>query len=689
MAFGIFRQYQRVALAAVAIMAMLAFFVLPPFLQMGSGGGGGADPLVVSWRGGGLRESDVQRAVFQRRVMNQFIAETLAASGQDPSRMRLLDDEKDVVDTLLLAREADANGVEVSNDAINRALAEWTGDMVRPEQFEQISAGIAGRTGMGQEQVFEAIRTVLKARRLESLLVGGLGYEGVPPGWKWDYFRRLEQAATIEAVPVVVESLVSEVREPSETELRALYERHRNDLPQARSTDPGFRKPHRARWEYLLAKAGAFEDESAKEITDERISAFYEERKDSLYRVKETADEPKADAADPGGDAGPQPQPDAKDGSAAARAAVRTVAFRQPADASATPAAEDSGPAAGAAAEANAAPGTQPQAEPAPADTEHEPLEKVKDDIRARLTREAAAARVTAIFDAVKADVDKYGQAYALWQVADEGSGPAPRPPDVAVIAEKQGLESGRSELLSAQEAFAAGGIGGSFELMMSAELGMRQRRWVDMIFGRGVPLHEAVTSRDVAGNRYVSWKVEDQPEFTPSFTTVRDEVRRAWKIIEGRPRARKRSEDLAAAAARAGGALADLPERGGAEVVKAGPFTWLTRGTAPFGSAPELSQPDGISMPGEAFMEAVFGLEPGGTAVAFNEPQTVCYCIRLVALEPDASELENQFLTGSSDPRRLAAVADEDTRGVYERWLESLEDRYDVEWKREPRFTE
>ena len=34
--FEFFRKYQRSLLVFVAIFAMLAFFVLPPFLQMGS-----------------------------------------------------------------------------------------------------------------------------------------------------------------------------------------------------------------------------------------------------------------------------------------------------------------------------------------------------------------------------------------------------------------------------------------------------------------------------------------------------------------------------------------------------------------------------------------------------------------------------------------------------------------------------
>ena len=221
--FGIFRQYEKTALAGLAIMAMLAFFVLPPILQMGAGAGG-SDPLVVAWTGGGLRESGLQRAVIMRKVMNQFLVETMAAAGQDPSRMRLTDDEKDVVDTLLLAKEAEANGIVVSNTAINQFLSEWTNDLVRPDQFDEIVSRIGGRMGILQQDVFEALRTVLMARRMETLLLGGVGFEGTTPGMRWDYYRRLEQGATIEAVPVVVETFIDKLPEPSEATLRSFYD---------------------------------------------------------------------------------------------------------------------------------------------------------------------------------------------------------------------------------------------------------------------------------------------------------------------------------------------------------------------------------------------------------------------------------------------------------------------------------
>ena len=722
--FGVFRQYEKAALAALAIMAMLAFFVLPPILQMGGGGSGGPDPMVVSWTGGGLRESGVERAVIMRKVMNQFLVATMTASGQDPSRMRLADDEKDVVDTLLLAREAEANGIVISNSAINQFLAEWTNDLVPPKDFDAIVNGIGGRMGISQEDVFEALRTVLMARRMETLLLGGVGFEAAPPGLRWDYYRRLEQGATIEAIPVVAETFVDQLPEPAEPVLRAFFDAHRDELPAARSPAPGFRQPHRARYDYLVAKAGGFRDEEQKKITAEQITAFYEDRKAALFRVKpaETqelgaapSESETMKAAEAENDATklPAESPAAatedkpvaapagvNDGSHVTRVAARQVAFRQPQAATT----EAPKPATGEAVTEAAAPAapnpvasgsatpaaTAPATADAPAQqAEFEPLDKVRDDIVKRLTDEAVDKRISAIFDAVKTDIAKYGESLALWQVAGDGAGPAPAPPDVKKIAAAQGLEGGTSDLLNATQAVAAGGIGGSFELAASRELGMRQQRWIDTIFGGGAQMLQAVTSRDIDGNRYVSWKTEDQPEFTPSFQSAREDVLRAWRIVEARPLARKAAEELVAEAKEGTTLEAVAASRGGLEVEKVGPFNWLTRGTAPFGSAPELSQPDGLSMPGEELMQAVFALEPGESTVAFNEPQTVCYAIRLGSFEPDEAQLKELFIAAAKDPRRLAAVAEDDTRQVYDRWLESIEKKHAVSWKREPRGPE
>jgi len=709
--FDIFRKYQRSLLVAVAILAMLAFFVLPPFLQMGGDTAGG-DPVAARWSGGEIREGQLERSVAMRSVVNRFLVEAAAAAGRDPSRLPLFPEaEEAVVRTVLVNEEARRNGLVVSDSAINDFLAQWTNNLVRPEQLAEIIGSLRlGPTGVSQHDLFEALRAELTARNM--LFMFQTGFSGDPPGWRWDYYKRLEQKAGVEVVPVPVESVAADVPAPSDATLRAFFDKYKDDLPDPRSAAPGFRRPRRAKYEYFTAKREAFEVEAAKEVTDAEIAAFYEKNKATMFRAVDEAKKPAAEAtpkadapaadtskpAEPTKDAKPVKPADDKQGASGSRTTARTVAFRQPAPAtpSAKPAA-DAKPAGDAkpAADSKPAAEAKPAADAKPADSEQEassetaldfePLEKVKDKIREQLAREKATARIDAVFSAIAGDIGRYAEDLALWKARGTGKA-APAPPDIDLIAKKQGLEAGRSELVTAEEALGAGGIGQSFEFVPDpgSRFGIRQQNWLDSIFGQNTMPLRPVTSRDVGGNRYLSWKTEDEAEYTPTFDAARDDVEFAWRIVEGRDLAKKKAEELAARARAENASFEAL--LGGATNVKAtkvAPFTWLTVGAS---GQPTLSQPEGVQMPGEEFMTAVFGLEPGQAGVAFNEPRTVCYAIRLDSLDPPAADLRTKFVEDRSDPRRIGAVAQTEFSRSFGDWLTSLEKRYGLAWTRQPR---
>lgn len=740
--FNVFRRYQKAALAGLAIMAMLAFFVLPPLLQMGGAGGGPDDRVVVRWNGGSLKESDLERVTRVRRALNQFLmALRVAATGDQRMQSPLRDDEKGVVDTMLMAREAEANGIVVSDVVVNDFLGLWTGDRVTPDEMQGLIADLRTRAGVTESDLFDALRDVILGERLQALFLRGAGFMSTPPGWRWDAFRKLEQSATVEVVPVVVESLASDVPAPSTAALEKLYAQYANDLPRARSTTPGFREPARARYDALVAPADLFVAEAEAAVTDAEIEKFYEENKEAMFqKVAEPPTEEKpaedqgatsddvgpasgptgdaekeeakpADAVTPASDAEPAAQPeeagkaDDDEGAANRRSVLRQVAFQKE---DAEPATPEAGTPATAGSDSTAAdqavaepattaekpadpvaePATKPAEEnPADGDTakepiEFEPLDKVKDDIKKRLAQQAANKKISEIFGAVTAKIAKYSDDLELALGLGEK---VPQAPDIAKIAAEHGLEAVRSEFVTPAEAAASEGVGRSFQLAFSERFGVQQQRWADLVLAPMAPRFRPVTTRDMAGVQYLSWKTEDRPEFTPPFAEIKAEVERVWKLLEARPLAEKRAQEIADAAK--GKTLADaITGREGLAATNVGPFTWLTRGTAPFGSAPVLSNPERVDMAGRAFMETVFALEPDETAVAFNEPETVCYAIRLVAFEPDDATLQGRFRDATADPRRLAGLAEDETREVYERWLADIERRSGVTWQRSPR---
>ncbi len=228
--FNLFRRYQKSALAALAIMAMLAFFILPPLLQMNAGGGSVANPVVVRWKGGTLREQDLDRAVLARRALNQF----------------------------LMVLRAEAEGVVVSDQTVNNFLQQWTQNRITPGQIGSLIGQLRERVGFTEQTLFDAIRRLILASETRSLVEDGVSFPTRPPGWRWDAFCKLERAATVEVVPVVAEQLSGRVAEPKPGDLEGLFERYKDDLPRARSATPGFREPARIRYDALVAPADLF-----------------------------------------------------------------------------------------------------------------------------------------------------------------------------------------------------------------------------------------------------------------------------------------------------------------------------------------------------------------------------------------------------------------------------------------------
>jgi len=742
-------------LVAVAVLAMLAFFVLPPFLQMGAGSSS-ADPIVVSWKGGAVREDQLERAVALRTLANRFLMQAAATAGRDPSRLPAFPEgEELIVREMLLAKEAEKIGLTVSNTAINEFIAAWTNNMVRQDQLDGIIAGLRyGRTPVLAADLFESLRTALVARN--TLLLFQTGFSGDPPGWRWDFYKRLEQSATIKAFPVEVENLATSIEAPSESELRAYFEKFKNNLPSARSPNPGFKEPHRVRYTSLMADQKEFEDEAEKTITEKDVKEFYETNKESRFRqsppdaplTQESAPSPTDDKSEvkAGKESGEgktlkdspeapsQPEQSAKENapkdssekkskesrgqekdasqpldsessSTNHRTRVIPVTFQvkeetEGTDSSAKDASQqpEKAPVTGAAIPDSVEPppadnpaATKENKEPADSsepEMTFQPLEEVAEQIRQEISRQRATETIDAIFSALAADVNAYAEDRALWIARGKDGDKEPTPPDAMKIAEKQSLVAVESDWLTVNEAADSGGIGSSFEFVPdpSSRFGIRQQRWLEVMFGDGTIPLRPVTSRDAEGNRYFSWKQDDQEERVPAFEEARDNVEKAWRIVEARPLALEQATSLVAKMNEKG-FVESLSKAELEKVQDIGPFTWLTQGAAGVNAAPVLSSPQGLAMPGNAMMQKVFATTEVKSVAVFNEPKTICYVIGVLAFQPPENELQNRFEGILGDQRRLSMVAQTAFAEVFMDWIAGLEKDLELTWNRDPRL--
>jgi hypothetical protein len=308
--FTVFRRNQKVLLAITGILAMIAFVFLGTCVQSPGPVQAYENPTVVSWKYGDITEGEMADRIAMRRVLNHFLLSARSAARIPVNQNETVfpETEDSVVRSMVLARRGRELGLVISDEMVNRVLAQLTNNSVPPAELEQIIANLRtdARQRMTPKQIFDALREEMLARHVAMLFLDGLGAEGqvgMPaldtPAQRWDHFRRLERQATVQVLPVPVAEFTEEVKKPNEEDLRALFEKYKDRFPSPNSPEPGFRQPYRARFEYLKADSEELVTVEMKTISPDEVREYYEKNKDIQFRkTKLTPIEDSAEKAD-------------------------------------------------------------------------------------------------------------------------------------------------------------------------------------------------------------------------------------------------------------------------------------------------------------------------------------------------------------------------------------------------------
>ena len=338
----------------------------------------------------------------------------------------------------------------------------------------------------------------------------------------------------------------------------------------------------------------------------------------------------------------------------------------------------------------------------APQLPEYYSFEEVKSQIQAKL----APDKIEQIFRPLENQMAIYHDAHVRYIQSQDASGKAtvaePSRPDFAKLAADAGIEAKTTRLMSQLQA-------------RDLDIGSSTISWS----GQSVPflsyaydslaMLRAARSQDMEGNYYLFWKTDQTDQRTPELSDpgVREMVVDAWKRIEARDKAMQAAERLAETARAKKAPLAESLA-GEKEIVvrTTEPFTWIDRTSvslALYGyGAPRLSTvqlasrsapavdeaedqapPEAETVPlvGNDFMQTVALLEPGEVGVAWNEPKTVVYVIRVLETSPPTDDLRQMFLV-SANPQQINVVAQLDRWFAYQDWLKGLETMAGLEWQ-------
>jgi len=321
---------------------------------------------------------------------------------------------------------------------------------------------------------------------------------------------------------------------------------------------------------------------------------------------------------------------------------------------------------------------------PAP---QYVPLEKVRDEIRRRLARAKAPEQMQKLLNDLQAAIARYREDLIRHKVEEDlqkGQAlPPPEKPDLRKLADEHGLVYENPGMVSALAA----------QQLDIGKSTVGEASFVTVLFER-LPTHRPAISQDHENNLYLFWKLEEVDERVPELDEpeVRERVVRAWKMVQARTLAEQEAERLAAKAREAGQALrAVFPDRAeAAEIVESDPFSWLTYGgihpLMAQGRPPRISEVRGVTMPGDDFMQAVFGLDVGGVGVAPNAPKSEYYVVRLIESNPAPEALWAMFVSEHYFVYMGAAIADQGS--LYEAWLDGIKSAsgfaWDPQWQRQ-----
>ena len=300
--------------------------------------------VLAEWSGGELKEQDVsflRRKHFAgQRLMEEVYKYALEQNGGNPFRVgvepipsivrrgenpspKQMDEE--VMFRYLMAKRAEDEGFIVDETMVMDFLAQFSGDAgISKNILKELNK--RANPNLPLTPVIRHLQQELLWLQMVSMANGGRAFtsasrEGVAainPTEAVELFARTNRIIECKVIPLSVDEYVSKVtEEPSNSELRELYEAGKYDYPFYNFTEPGFKQLKRARIQYFFAKLDTFVENEMAKITDEQVQEEYNklvEAEDKLV-MQVISEEPEeaAPATDAGGNGESTDTPDSLD----------------------------------------------------------------------------------------------------------------------------------------------------------------------------------------------------------------------------------------------------------------------------------------------------------------------------------------------------------------------------------------
>ncbi|WP_165249864.1 hypothetical protein [Paludisphaera soli] len=289
MPFEVFRRHQRKMLAMLAILAMFSFVLADSLPRLFGTNYAGPDVEVAKLFGKTVRRSDLNEMARQRNRANLFMA-ALNPYSRDGFFGGLK--ERDLIDALILEKEADRLGMPADPITGREWLKARTGGRLNREMFEMLYSRFSSE--ISQEDLLADLANQVRIAKVRSLL----GRAPITPFDVYQAYRGQNERVADKIVEIPVENFAGQVGEPSAAEVQALYDKFKDVLPDPASPDPGFKVPRQVQVEFVSIDGGSKARSLRDSLADAELRSFYENHKAEFKVPSELPDDLFADAAD-------------------------------------------------------------------------------------------------------------------------------------------------------------------------------------------------------------------------------------------------------------------------------------------------------------------------------------------------------------------------------------------------------
>jgi hypothetical protein len=166
---------------------------------------------------------------------------------------------KDLMEFKLWLTKADDLDISFTDSDIADLVQSEFFNRLGNEDLKAVEAALKNKVGYNAELLKEALGDEFKVRIAQSAVIGRSALR--PMGQAYDspydfyrYYRDQTSSARFGMISIPVENYLSKVQgSPTEAELREIYNKHKNDVPDPRLARPGLKEPRKLKLEWLEA----------------------------------------------------------------------------------------------------------------------------------------------------------------------------------------------------------------------------------------------------------------------------------------------------------------------------------------------------------------------------------------------------------------------------------------------------